>query len=167
MRAPTPATALRRPSPPITYAKRPRRPGTFRWSSRAVASALETTSSGLPPAPISASFFAYVSCVSAELLVTKHNALPASRSERIDSGAPAIGRSAFHTTPSKSKTKRWNAWARITPCTPFFPAFAPPSYGCYTATVTEIAPFNAIRYDPDAVGDLSKVVAPPYDVISD
>ena len=29
----------------------------------------------------------------------------------------------------------------------------------------EIRPFRALRYDPDAVGDLSLVVAPPYDVI--
>jgi uncharacterized protein (DUF1015 family) len=33
--------------------------------------------------------------------------------------------------------------------------------------VARIAPFRGIRYDPDAVGDLSRVVAPPYDVISD
>ncbi|HKG56251.1 MAG TPA: DUF1015 domain-containing protein [Candidatus Limnocylindrales bacterium] len=30
----------------------------------------------------------------------------------------------------------------------------------------EIRPFRALRYRPDAVGDLSRVVSPPYDVIS-
>jgi len=33
--------------------------------------------------------------------------------------------------------------------------------------VAEIAPFRGIRYDPGAVGDLSNVVSPPYDVISE
>lgn len=32
--------------------------------------------------------------------------------------------------------------------------------------MAEIAPFVGIRYDPSRVGDLSKVVSPPYDVIS-
>jgi uncharacterized protein (DUF1015 family) len=32
--------------------------------------------------------------------------------------------------------------------------------------VPEIRPFRALRYDPDAVGDMAAVVAPPYDVIS-
>src|SRR5215210_1551042 len=32
--------------------------------------------------------------------------------------------------------------------------------------VPEIRPFRALRYRPDAVGDLSRVVSPPYDVIS-
>lgn len=31
----------------------------------------------------------------------------------------------------------------------------------------DIRPFRALRYDPDAVGDLGQVVAPPYDVIDD
>ena len=30
-----------------------------------------------------------------------------------------------------------------------------------------IRPFRALRYDPDVVGDLGAVVAPPYDVLSD
>lgn len=30
-----------------------------------------------------------------------------------------------------------------------------------------LRPFKALRYNPDVVGDLSKVVAPPYDVISE
>ena len=30
---------------------------------------------------------------------------------------------------------------------------------------TEIQPFRGVRYDPSVVGDLSQVVAPPYDVI--
>lgn len=30
----------------------------------------------------------------------------------------------------------------------------------------EIRPFRALRYDPEAVGDLAAIVAPPYDVIS-
>lgn len=30
----------------------------------------------------------------------------------------------------------------------------------------EIRPFRALRYDPEVVGDLGRVVAPPYDVIS-
>src|SRR5512138_217800 len=29
-----------------------------------------------------------------------------------------------------------------------------------------VSPFRAIHYDPAKVGDLTKVVAPPYDVIS-
>ncbi|GIW20472.1 MAG: hypothetical protein KatS3mg065_0768 [Chloroflexota bacterium] len=29
-----------------------------------------------------------------------------------------------------------------------------------------LRPFRALRYDPDAVGDLAAVVSPPYDVIS-
>lgn len=33
--------------------------------------------------------------------------------------------------------------------------------------MTEIAPFKAIRYDLNAVGNLAQVVAPPYDVISE
>ncbi|MGZ4240582.1 MAG: DUF1015 domain-containing protein [Actinomycetota bacterium] len=33
--------------------------------------------------------------------------------------------------------------------------------------MAEIFPFRGIRYDPSAVGDLARVVAPPYDVISD
>jgi uncharacterized protein (DUF1015 family) len=33
--------------------------------------------------------------------------------------------------------------------------------------VPEIRPFRALRYEPDAVGDLALVVSPPYDVISD
>ena len=28
-----------------------------------------------------------------------------------------------------------------------------------------VRPFRALRYDPDVVGDLGRVVAPPYDVI--
>ena len=32
-------------------------------------------------------------------------------------------------------------------------------------TVPEIRPFRALRYDPETVGDLAAVVAPPYDVI--
>jgi uncharacterized protein (DUF1015 family) len=32
--------------------------------------------------------------------------------------------------------------------------------------VPEIRPFRALRYDPEAVGDIAAVVAPPYDVIS-
>ena len=32
--------------------------------------------------------------------------------------------------------------------------------------MAHIRPFRAIRYNPAAVGDLQKVVAPPYDVIS-
>jgi uncharacterized protein (DUF1015 family) len=31
--------------------------------------------------------------------------------------------------------------------------------------VPEVRPFRALRYDPEAVGDLAAVVAPPYDVI--
>jgi uncharacterized protein (DUF1015 family) len=31
--------------------------------------------------------------------------------------------------------------------------------------VPEIRPFRALRYDPESVGDLAAVVAPPYDVI--
>lgn len=31
----------------------------------------------------------------------------------------------------------------------------------------QVTLFRALRYDPEAVGDLAKVVAPPYDVISD
>jgi uncharacterized protein (DUF1015 family) len=31
--------------------------------------------------------------------------------------------------------------------------------------VPDIRPFRALRYDPDVVGDLGPVVAPPYDVI--
>jgi uncharacterized protein (DUF1015 family) len=30
-----------------------------------------------------------------------------------------------------------------------------------------IRPFRALRYAPEAVGDLAAVVAPPYDVLSD
>ena len=30
----------------------------------------------------------------------------------------------------------------------------------------QIRPFRALRYVPDAVGDLAAVVAPPYDVLS-
>ncbi len=30
-----------------------------------------------------------------------------------------------------------------------------------------IRPFRALRYDPDVVGDLGAVVAPPYDVLSE
>ncbi len=33
--------------------------------------------------------------------------------------------------------------------------------------MASIAPFRGMRYDPDAVGDLGAVVAPPYDVIGD
>ena len=33
--------------------------------------------------------------------------------------------------------------------------------------MASIAPFRGIRYDPDAVGDLARVMAPPYDVIGD
>jgi uncharacterized protein (DUF1015 family) len=33
--------------------------------------------------------------------------------------------------------------------------------------VPDIAPFRGIRYDPARTGDLSKVVSPPYDVISE
>jgi uncharacterized protein (DUF1015 family) len=33
--------------------------------------------------------------------------------------------------------------------------------------VPEIRPFRALRYAPDHVGDLGRVVAPPYDVLSD
>jgi len=33
--------------------------------------------------------------------------------------------------------------------------------------VAEIAPFRGMRYDPSAVDDLARVVAPPYDVISE
>jgi uncharacterized protein (DUF1015 family) len=33
--------------------------------------------------------------------------------------------------------------------------------------VPQIRPFRALRFDPAVVGDLSAVVAPPYDVISD
>ena len=29
-----------------------------------------------------------------------------------------------------------------------------------------IRPFRGLRYEPDAVGDLARVVSPPYDVIS-
>src|SRR5438309_4782259 len=36
----------------------------------------------------------------------------------------------------------------------------------YRAAVADIAPFTGIRYDPAAVGDVARVVAPPYDVIS-
>lgn len=32
--------------------------------------------------------------------------------------------------------------------------------------MAEIAPFNGIRYDESVVGELSKVVSPPYDIIS-
>src|SRR5437899_2764861 len=32
--------------------------------------------------------------------------------------------------------------------------------------VPEIRPFRALRFEPEAVGDLSQVVSPPYDVIS-
>ncbi|MGH7831512.1 MAG: DUF1015 family protein, partial [Candidatus Binatia bacterium] len=32
--------------------------------------------------------------------------------------------------------------------------------------MARIAPFHGILYNPDKVRDLSKVVAPPYDVIS-
>jgi len=32
--------------------------------------------------------------------------------------------------------------------------------------VPEIRPFRALRYDPEVVGDVARVVAPPYDVIS-
>ena len=32
--------------------------------------------------------------------------------------------------------------------------------------MAEVAPFNGIRYDQSVVGDLSKVVSPPYDIIS-
>lgn len=46
-------------------------------------------------------------------------------------------------------------------------AFAPLFPGCYTAAVPEIAPFRGIRYDPGAVGNLARVVAPPYDVIAE
>jgi uncharacterized protein (DUF1015 family) len=35
------------------------------------------------------------------------------------------------------------------------------------SSVAEIAPFRGIRYDQSAVGDLARVVAPPYDVISE
>src|SRR3954463_10213753 len=31
--------------------------------------------------------------------------------------------------------------------------------------VPEIRPFRALRYEPETVGDLATVVAPPYDVI--
>lgn len=34
------------------------------------------------------------------------------------------------------------------------------------ATLAEIAPFRGIRYDTSVTGDLSKVVSPPYDIIS-
>ena len=37
--------------------------------------------------------------------------VPASRNERIVSGAPGTGSSPVHTTPSRSRTKRWNACA--------------------------------------------------------
>jgi hypothetical protein len=30
-----------------------------------------------------------------------------------------------------------------------------------------IRPFRALHYDPAVVGDLSRVIAPPYDVIDD
>ena len=29
-----------------------------------------------------------------------------------------------------------------------------------------IAPFKGILYNPEKIGDMSKVIAPPYDVIS-
>jgi uncharacterized protein (DUF1015 family) len=32
--------------------------------------------------------------------------------------------------------------------------------------VPVVRPFRALRYDPDAVGDLAKVISPPYDVVS-
>jgi uncharacterized protein (DUF1015 family) len=32
--------------------------------------------------------------------------------------------------------------------------------------VPEIRPFRALRYVPETVGDLSAVVAPPYDVLT-
>jgi uncharacterized protein (DUF1015 family) len=32
--------------------------------------------------------------------------------------------------------------------------------------MVDITPFAALRFDPDKVGDLSKVIAPPYDVIN-
>ena len=32
--------------------------------------------------------------------------------------------------------------------------------------MAHIRPFRALRYNPDVVGDLKKVVSPPYDVIS-
>ena len=31
----------------------------------------------------------------------------------------------------------------------------------------DIRPFRALRFDPETVGDVSKVVAPPYDVIGE
>jgi uncharacterized protein (DUF1015 family) len=31
--------------------------------------------------------------------------------------------------------------------------------------VPTIRPFRALRFEPDAVGDLSRVMSPPYDVI--
>lgn len=39
--------------------------------------------------------------------------------------------------------------------------------GCYTRPVPLVAPFRALRFDPDVVGALSSVTAPPYDVINE
>jgi len=33
--------------------------------------------------------------------------------------------------------------------------------------VPEFLPFKGIRYNPSKVGDVSRVVAPPYDILSD
>ena len=99
--------------------------------------------------------------------MTKATRFPASRSVRIVSGAPAIGRSPFQTTPSRSKAKRAKACARIIARASASSSFAPPSFGCYTAPLAEIAPFRGTRFDPSAVDDLSLVVAPPYDVITE
>src|SRR5438034_10911396 len=43
----------------------------------------------------------------------------------------------------------------------------PPRLDAIQHTVAEIAPFRGTRYDPSAVDDLSLVVAPPYDVITE
>ncbi|TMK54399.1 MAG: DUF1015 domain-containing protein [Actinobacteria bacterium] len=43
----------------------------------------------------------------------------------------------------------------------------PPRLDAIQHPVAEIAPFRGTRYDPSAVDDLSLVVAPPYDVITE
>jgi uncharacterized protein (DUF1015 family) len=57
------------------------------------------------------------------------------------------------------------SWPRLS-----YDAFLPPSPATQVADediVPQISPFRALRFDPSVVGDLTNVVAPPYDVIGE
>src|SRR5437899_918760 len=68
----------------------------------------------------------------------------------------------------RGRTRNARTLAPGSPRAPPHPRHSlPPRLDAIQHPVAEIAPFRGTRYDPSAVDDLSLVVSPPYDVITE